>query len=147
MHHDFSVSVRIRHPDADPAELTRHLGLEPQHCWRAGDVRPAASGGASSTYRETYWLAQLALPSPDEAAETASALSLEVTLAIAMHQFDKCPAFWRRFIAEGGTAEFLVEVFSTTAFNLELSHATVSKMARLGMAISVSIHPELQAVA
>ena len=149
MHPEFSVSVRIRHPTADPAELTRHLGLEPQHCWRAGDKRPATSDDAASigTYRETYWLAQLRLPSAGDIAETAGTTTLDGTLALAMHQFDRCPSFWRRFIAEGGTAEFLVEVFGRNAFELELSHATVSKMARLGMAISVSIHPELQAVA
>lgn len=147
MHQDFSVSVRIRHPHADPAELTQHIGLEPQHCWRAGDERPATSDGSSiGTYRETYWLAQLPLPLAEDTPERA-ALTLEGTLALAMHRFDRCPSFWRRFIAEGGTAEFLIEVFGANAFNLELSHATVSKMARLGMAISVTIHPELQAVA
>jgi hypothetical protein len=148
MHQDFSVSVRIRHPDADPAELTRHIGLQPQHCWRAGDRRPATADGSSAgTYRETYWLAQLPSPLSEDVTEPVAMLSLESTLTLAMYQFDRCPSFWRRFIAEGGTAEFLVEVFGASAFNLELSHATVAKMARLGMAISVSIHPELQAVA
>jgi hypothetical protein len=148
MDQDFSVSVRIRHPAADPAELTKHLGLQPQHFWKAGDRRPTTPDSMSiGTYRETYWLAQLPLPQVEALAELASSLSLESTLALAMHQFDRCPSFWRQFIAEGGSAEFLVEVFGGDGFTLELSHATVSKMARLGMAISVSVHPELQAVA
>jgi hypothetical protein len=158
MHPGFSVSVRIRHPNADPAELTRHLGLEPQHCWRAGDKRPATADGSSiGTYRETYWLAQLSLPSLEALSEPAETLaletlpfetlSLESMLTLAMHQFDRCPSFWRQFIAQGGSAEFLVEVYGRDGFNLELSHATVAKMARLGMAISVSIHSQLQAVA
>jgi hypothetical protein len=148
MHPGFSVSVRIRHPNADPADLTRHIGLEPQHCWRAGDRRPATADGSSSdTYRETYWLAQLSLPSSEALSEPAATLSLERMLALTMYQFDRCPTFWRRFIAQGGSAEFLVEVYGRDGFNLELSHATVAKMARLGMAISVSMHSELRAVA
>lgn len=142
----FSVSVRVRHPNADPAELTRHIGLEPQHCWRAGDRRPSSNDGSSAgTYRETYWLAQLPPPLPEMS--DFEALPLESTLALAMRRFDRCPSFWRRFIAEGGSAEFLVEVYGRNGGSLELSHATVAKMARLGMAISVSIDSQLQAVA
>lgn len=156
MEQGFSVSVRIRHPAADPAELTKHIGLQPQHFWKAGDRRPSSPDDLSAgTYRETYWLAQLPMPHEEAlsaltsplSVESTLALTLESTLALAMHQFDRCPSFWRQFIAEGGSAEFLVEVFGSDGFSLELSHGTVAKMARLGMAISVSAHPELQAVA
>jgi hypothetical protein len=103
MHQGFSVSIRIRHPSADPVDLTKHIGMQPQHCWRAGDRRPAsAEGSRLGTYRETYWLAELSVPSlPGERPEPPP--SVERMLALAMHQFDRCPSFWRQFIAEGGS--------------------------------------------
>src|SRR5690606_4241073 len=98
MEQGFSVSIRIRHPAADPAELTKHIGLQPQHCWRAGDRRAASPDDVSAgVYRETYWLAQLPMPHDDAlsglssplSVESTLAMTLESTLALAMHQFDR----------------------------------------------------------
>jgi hypothetical protein len=56
----FRVTLRIRHPSIDPAELSREFGIEPLHSFRAGDIRPAASrGSGSACHAESYWLADL----------------------------------------------------------------------------------------
>ena len=42
----YSMSLRVRHPNLDPALLTETLHLEPLHSWRAGDPRRSATGAA-----------------------------------------------------------------------------------------------------
>jgi len=37
--YEFTLSLRIRHPGIDPAEISSALGIEPQHTWKAGEPR------------------------------------------------------------------------------------------------------------
>ena len=62
--YEFSVAIRVRHPDIDPRVITRKLGLEPQHAWARGDARKSPSGVQGGTRRESYWSA--ALPKSSE---------------------------------------------------------------------------------
>jgi len=56
----FQFSLRIRHPSIDPAELSREFGVEPEHCYRAGEQRALRSvAGTSSVHAESYWLGAL----------------------------------------------------------------------------------------
>jgi hypothetical protein len=57
------LSLRIRHPSIDPTKITAALGLEPEHCFKAGDARAARSaGGSAGRHTQTYWLGEI---SPD----------------------------------------------------------------------------------
>jgi len=51
----FEVSLRIRHPSLDPAEISKALELEPEHCFKAGE--PRQEGGRRGVHPHTYWLA------------------------------------------------------------------------------------------
>lgn len=51
----FQVSLRVRHPSLDPAEISKALELEPEHCFKAGE--PRHEGGRRGTHPQTYWLA------------------------------------------------------------------------------------------
>jgi hypothetical protein len=56
----FEFSLRIRHSDTDPVEISRALGLEPVHAFKAGERRePRSNLSAPSVYTESYWLANL----------------------------------------------------------------------------------------
>jgi hypothetical protein len=56
----FQLSLRIRHPSMDPADLSREFKIEPEHSFRAGDPRPPRSGIAPASVRtESYWLGVL----------------------------------------------------------------------------------------
>ena len=55
----FELSLRIRHPSAEPAELSRELGLEARHSFRAGDPRPSRSAATPAVYGESYWLGSI----------------------------------------------------------------------------------------
>ncbi len=67
--YEFTLSLRIRHPSVEPAEITRNLGIEPQHTWRAGDPRRDVAGSEiNGTYRESYWMGRL-MAKPELAAD------------------------------------------------------------------------------
>ena len=56
----FQLSLRIRHPSLDPADLSREFRIEAEHSFRAGDPRPSRSGLApASVHAESYWLGTL----------------------------------------------------------------------------------------
>src|SRR5262249_32845731 len=56
----FQLSLRIRHPSMDPAEISRELHLESVHSFRAGEPRESSSKVATaSVHAESYWLASL----------------------------------------------------------------------------------------
>jgi hypothetical protein len=51
----FQVSLRVRHPSLDPAEISKALELEPEHCFGKGE--PRQEGGRRGVHPQTYWLA------------------------------------------------------------------------------------------
>lgn len=53
----FELALRIRHPSMDPADLSRELGIEPSHSFRAGQPRQLRSDHLpASVHGESYWL-------------------------------------------------------------------------------------------
>src|SRR5690242_6468018 len=53
----FQLSVRIRHPSMDPAELSEAFKIRPEHCFRAGEPRSSSSGRVTGAlHSESYWL-------------------------------------------------------------------------------------------
>jgi hypothetical protein len=56
----FELSLRVRHPSMDPAELSRELGMEAKYSFRAGEPRQSHSGhSTASLHGESYWLGTL----------------------------------------------------------------------------------------
>lgn len=56
----FELSLRIRHPSMDPAEISRELRLQAEHSFKAGEPRQSSSGlAATSVHAESYWLGTL----------------------------------------------------------------------------------------
>ena len=52
------LDLRISHPSLNPDVVTRMLGIEPQHAWRAGDPRQTPKRTSLAGTRATgYWAA------------------------------------------------------------------------------------------
>ncbi len=120
--YEFTISLRIRHPNIAPGEITRNLGMEPLHAWRAGDPRRDAAGDEiSGTYRESYWMARL-MAKPELAADRVSVES-EVLRTLA--QLRRAFGFLVTLKAEGGVADLHVNIFAREEFNLEFLPETL----------------------
>jgi hypothetical protein len=56
----FQLSLRIKHPSMDPADISKELGIEHEYSFRAGQPRHSKSGVAPATFHTaSYWLAPL----------------------------------------------------------------------------------------
>jgi len=56
----FCLSLHIRHPWLDPAQISRELGCEPDEAFAAGEPRKPRGGAAGSgVHAETHWAATL----------------------------------------------------------------------------------------
>ncbi len=56
----YQLSLHVRHPSVDPAEISRELSLEATESFRAGEPRESRSGvAATAVHPETYWVAVL----------------------------------------------------------------------------------------
>jgi hypothetical protein len=116
----FQLSLRVRHPSIDPVEISRVLQLEPEHSFRAGDLRDSTrSAAVTPAHVESYWLATIdpssllagtALApqiSPEihaiALAAVDSALTILITSVLRRHA-----EFFRRIESEGGEVRLIV---------------------------------------
>jgi hypothetical protein len=153
--HDFSIALRIRHPSIDPNEVTRRLGIEPQHAWRAGEPRNVDDDAGSALHRETYWVGLVTPPplgpSPwgqtvDETLRRAAGLP-QASLYFTLLKMKRSGGFWREFADQGGTVECLIQVHKADRFQLDLSQALLLALVELRITLSIDVEGALRAAA
>ncbi len=138
--YEFTVSLRIRHPDIEPAQITQALGIEPQHTWKAGDTRRGPTGESlEGTYRESYWMARLM----DEPQLSSELVSVEGVLLQTLTQLGRSQDFLSRLSEGGGVAELYISMFARKHFRLELSSQSLALLGRLGLGIAIEVHSHL----
>jgi hypothetical protein len=138
---DFVVSLRIRHPNIDPEEITQALGLEPQHCWKAGETRRTIQGEPlEGAYRESYWTGLFF----ETGAAPLGLVGDEALLAQAAQQLRRLQPFLRRLQQEGGTVELLVEMATAPEFSFSLSPRLLSMLASAGVSLLLDVRPRPQ---
>ena len=161
----FSVALRLRHPHIDPAELTRHLGIEPQHAWRAGEQRRLESGEpGQGFYRETYWVGllpniplalgemvgtrrgPLSARSAERMAELVT-LTPQTDLFFTLLKMKRSAAFWKAFGDEGGTIECLLQIHAPERFNFEMSQALLTLLVAMRVTLSIEVDSAQRAAA
>ncbi len=141
--YEFMMSLRIRHPRIDPAEITRALGIEAQHTWRAGDRRRDSTGGEiGGTHRESYWMGHL-MTKPELARDN---VSVESEIMHALGTLRRCFDFLETLKAEGGSAELHVSLYAREEFRLEFLPESLGLLGRLGLAVALEVKPNPQAL-
>ena len=137
--YQFTVSLRLRHPAIDPSRITQTLGIEPQHTWKAGERRRGPAGGAlEGVYHESYWMGRLM----DEPQLSSALLSLESVLLQRLTRLHRSHDFLGRLSAEGGVAELHVSLYPREDFRLELSQESLGMLGRLGLSVTLDVHPQ-----
>lgn len=156
---DFSITLRLRHPHIDPAELTNHLGIEPQHSWRAGEPRRLETGELDrGVYRETYWVGLLQTVPAMEAwlgrldprpagATSIGEVAPQTMLFFTLLKMKRATAFWRSFTAQGGSIHCLLQVHQPERFQLDFPPALFAIFVDLKIGLSIEVDPSARAVA
>jgi hypothetical protein len=136
---NFTVSLSIRHPSIDPREITRTLGFEPQHSWKAGEARRTAQGQPlDGTYHESYWTGEFR----ELDASLRGVVEIEAVLLAAVVQLRRSQPFLSRLQAEGATVELFIEVVGGNEFTFALSPQLLSMLARSGFSVMLKMHSE-----
>ena len=136
--YEFTMSLRIRHPQMDPALITRTLGLQPQHSWRAGDERRDAVGDTlQGNYRESYWMCGL-MAHPKVATER---IGVEGELLRMLNSLQGSFTFLQALHSSGGASEVHVSIFASQAFRIELLADIVSTLGRVGIGMTIEVEP------
>jgi hypothetical protein len=136
--YEFTMSLRIRHPHAEPADITRILGIEPQHTWRAGDPRRDSAGDELlGTRRDSYWMGRL-MGEPQLASDH---VGVESVILRTLGQLRKSSDFLATLKDEGGAAELQVSIFAREEFCLELLPESLALLGRLGLGVVLEIRP------
>jgi Domain of unknown function (DUF4279) len=136
--YEFTMSLRIRHPHIDPAEITRNLGMEPQHTWQSGEPRRDPAGGEiGGQYRESYWMGRL-MTRPELASDH---VGVESEILRILAQLRRSFGFLEILKAEGAVAELHVSIFAREEFRLEFLPESLSMLGRLGLTVAFEVKP------
>jgi hypothetical protein len=153
--YEFTAVLVIRHPNIDPAQLTKEFGRAPEYSWRAGDARAAGrADDADGTYRESYWVTKIEAPSFPRLEQSGISFATPVTLTslesilwLGAMILKRRHDLWRRLQMEGATAEILLALVNRERFNLKLPTDLLAMMANLGLSVSVDVQASAQAAA
>jgi hypothetical protein len=136
--YQIALSLGIRHPDIDPAQITRELGLQPVHVWRNGQERLDEAGTAlGGTHRGTYWFCEIA-PRPAFSGERTV---VESELTRLLHILRKSIVFLQGLHYSGGSTDLCVTIFAHGDFRIELLPEETGLLGRLGVVMTVEIKP------
>jgi hypothetical protein len=150
----FQLSLRIRHPSMDPAEISRELNIEAEHSFRAGDPRSSRSGLAESVYAESYWLGELepaqrvvdfSFPGNPQwplaqqpLEEAAGSLGWALSIGAAMF-FKKHAPSLHRIRSEGGQVSLLVTISGGEVNSFTLAPEASRLFGELGIAVEFEL--------
>jgi hypothetical protein len=147
------LSLRVRHPAIDPQEISSALGLEPEHCFKAGDSRPTRSKGAiAAQHTQTYWLAPVNPESwPDtiepafkgalstEALQTVAgnlrARGVEGVLFLFLQRLTAHHSFLQKIQAEGGDVALILVIERESAEDFALPLGVARLLVQLGISM------------
>ena len=149
----FQLSLRVRHPSLDPVEISRELGIEPVHSFRAGEPRPGPSARTSaSVYTESYWLGMLRSPewplaapfgqslvrTLEERLRSAEISSFGGALWLAVVRFlNVHRQLLRRIRAEGGQVSLLLVIAPESSHGLTVAPEISRVLSELGVALEL----------
>jgi len=136
--YEFTLSLRIRHPRIEPAEITRSLAMEPQHSWRAGEKRRDAAGAElSGEYHETLWMCAL-MTRP---ALSTGVIGVESQLLQSIGTLRRSQEFLRSLRDSGGFAEIHISLFTRREVLLELPPELLVTLGQLGITVALEVSP------
>lgn len=152
----FELSLRIRHPSVDPADLSDQLRMKPKHSFRAGEPRRSRREPAStSVHGESYWLGTLdpaAWPAENwisgfanvalarkELSSTVSR-SLGWALSLCARRFQRAhAALFERIRLEGGRVSLLVALSPVAVESFSLTPEVSRIFGELGITLEFEL--------
>jgi hypothetical protein len=125
------LDLRISHPALDPATITSTLGMEPQHAWRAGDLRKTPRGTPLAGTRATgYWAANPFSYGWRESTDALVEDALEELVSFLEPHRDFLTG-----LAKGDHVRIWASTSSPRNYTLDLASSMLARIASLGASL------------
>ena len=130
----FSVSLHIGHPEMDPAEITKALGLSGNiRTMQAGKQRTTPKGDfLDGTYEASHWSHRFDLGAESELV----AILTELTLDLKDHSL-----FFHKIVEDGGSVELFCGVHADGNWDESFPHSLMSEFASLMIDLRLDVYP------
>jgi Domain of unknown function (DUF4279) len=133
-HYHFRISLRVRHPYVDPAEITKTLAFEPSRFWRGGETRRTRAGRPlSGLSRDTYWTADISAGRWPNGIDGA--------IQNCLQRLTPFRSFFLKIRADGGAVELFVGWFFENQSGDTLSHRCLALAGDLQIDLSFDVYP------
>jgi hypothetical protein len=151
----FQLSLRIRHPSIDPEEISRRLGIDAEHSFRAGEPREAGGSTVAPVHAESYWLGTLdpaglllgtafdlgARPLP-EISRTIAFGVLDTTLTVLTGTvLVRHREFFHQLQSEGGEVRLIVALSARKARGFTLTPHLGRALSNLRIPVDIELTP------
>jgi hypothetical protein len=131
----YKISLRVRHPSMDPAEITCVLRLAPSREWRAGEPRTSPRDQPlGGIWPETYWIARVM-------EEEWPGKDLATAIAELLDRLELNRSFLAKVRSEGGTVEFFVGWYFDGNSGDVFECGLLARMADLKINLSLDVYP------
>ena len=136
-HYHFSISLRVRHPNIDPEQVTESLGIDPRRSWKAKEPRQAPTGAPQDGFNnDTYWTAEIA--------HGRWPLNLNKAIYDVLKNLVRHRYFLHRLRLEGGAVELLVGWFFENQSGDVLTHQCLALAGDLQVDLSLDVYSPRQ---
>jgi hypothetical protein len=127
-----AFSLRIRHPNIAPGQVTESLGIVPKLYHAVGERRQTPAGQMlDGVYAETYWLYRFPV-GPEMTIEDG----VEQAVATLLPKGN----FFKDLVASGGSAELFIGVFLRRNMGVELNQGLLKRVTELNLNLSFDVY-------
>lgn len=130
----YCISLRVTHPNIDPEEITRELGIEPFREWKMGKQRFTPKGTLlEGLNKGSYWAANM----HSEKRILSANIVIEEYLAKLNDKFNIHKEYFASLVASGGCIEYFIGWFSADNVGITLDTALMKQTSELNIEIGL----------
>jgi hypothetical protein len=145
----FRLSLHIRHPSIDPAEISRELQIEAEQSFTAGEPRKSRTPASTAVHTESYWVGMV---TPDFSSRGGLSPQIEQNIRSALFGNLSTMLGWsctrlvtghrdflRRINAEGGRMRLLVTLAPQALQGFTVSPEMSRLLGEFGIAVEFEL--------
>lgn len=129
----YGITIRIAHPDMNPHEITKNLGLEPFRFEVAGEHTFTPKGTKLGKAKNTRW---------NHVNRIVNGEPFFVVIEKMVDKLIKHQAFFNKIHSEGGRIEIIVNLPGNLNQGSCLAPNVLEKLSKMSMSLGVEVFPD-----
>lgn len=133
LEHWYGIRVLIKHPDIDPAIITKQLGITPTRFWRAGEARRTPKGSPlSGCYPDSYWGYAITVDDKPNVFDGVEKI---------LNTLEPHAPFISALSASGGNIQIVLSLDGNESTGDTLSAENIARMAAMSIDFGLEVYP------